>query len=442
MRRPILLLALGACLALTACAPSYYQQALDLANAGDYAGAVPLYYREIQDQPDSQAAWRELGVSYFEQGDYPRAAEALNQAAKIKPDARTQLYLGMVAEKEGDLELALRSYGNALGLDPGGKTRDLLEARVQGLTQVRVLNEVREALTDESKLTPATIPENTVAVVEFDGDDLPPDLAPLTKGLAEFTALDLSKVHSLQVVDRLKIDTIRKELDLSQSKFADPATAPRIGQLVGGRHIVTGTLLGLGDEGLRLDGAVVNTTDRSVMTAPPAGGSFEQIFQIQKKFVFDVIDALGITLTAEERTEIEKVPTENYLAFLAYCRGLEFRDENNLGAALTEFQKAAAGDRGFVQAANQNRTVASLLSAGFGGPVDIGQFSAAASAASSSEIDAGDLETFQSTVAAWNDFVPVGVDLGTLDQWAESPPHTIYQSNAEIIVRGNLNVQP
>jgi tetratricopeptide (TPR) repeat protein len=442
MRKPRFLLILGSCLALSACAPSYYQQAQDRARAGDHAGATPLYYREIQAQPDSHAAWRELGVSYYEQGDYPRAAEALNQAAKIKPDARTQLYLGMVAEKEGEIDLALRAYGNALGLEPGGQTRDLLEARVQDLTQVRVLNEVRAALNAESQLDPQSIPENTVAVIEFDGDDLPPELAPLAKGLAEFTALDLSKVQSLQVVDRLKIDTIRKELELSQSEFADPETAPRIGHLVGGRRIVTGTLLGLGDEGLRLDGAVVNTTDRSVTTAPAVEGSLAQIFQLQKTFVFDVIDAMGITLTAAERDEIEKVPTENYLAFLAYCRGLEFRDQNNLGAAQAEFQKAANADQGFTQAATQSRTVASLLSAGFGGPVDIGQFSAAASAASASEIEAEDLATFQATVAAWNGFVPAVVDPNALDQWAESPPHTVIQTNAAIVVRGNLNVQP
>ncbi len=53
MRRILLTLALASCLATGACAPGYYGQARSLAEAGDPAAAVPLYYREIQDHPDS-----------------------------------------------------------------------------------------------------------------------------------------------------------------------------------------------------------------------------------------------------------------------------------------------------------------------------------------------------------------------------------------------------
>lgn len=442
MRRILPILALGACLLPGGCSPGYYRQARTLAEAGDPAGAVPLYYREIQEHPANAAAWRELGVAFYDQGDDARAEEALKRAAGIAPDARTQLYLGMVYERRDDPDLALRAYGNALGLEPGGRTRDLLEARVDALTRERVLREVRRSLAGESALAAAEIPANTVAVVEFAGGDLPPELEPLTRGLAEFTALDLAKVGSLRVVDRLKMDAIRKELELSRSQFADPASAPRIGKLVGGRHIVTGTLLGLGDEAVRLDGAVVNTVDRSVRTAEPADGALQDIFKVQKKFVFDVIDALGITLTPAERTEIEKVPTEDYLAFMAYCRGLELRDRNDLGAARLEFQKATAADPGFSQAASQNKSVSSLLSAGFGGPVDFGQFSTAVASVADAVTAPGGLAGFQATMTGWSGFVPVGADLGNFGSWVDSPPHTLFQGNVDVIVRGDLNVRP
>ncbi len=442
MGRYFAILVATACTVLAACAPSVYTQAQKRARAGDYAEAQKLYYNAIQAHPDHADAWRELGVAFFDQGDDARATEALEQAARIQPDARTHLYLGMVAEREGDTDMALRAYGNALRLHPGGETHDLLEARVRDLVHVRMRRQVAQALANEHALETAAIPESTVAVVAFAGDDLPPDLQPLTKGLAEFTALDLAKVHALRVVERLKIETLRKELALSQSELADPATAPRLGRLLGGRRIVTGALLGLGDDEVRIDGAVVNTVDSSVATPAPASGSLRKIFDVQKAFVFDVITAMGITLTAEERDAIAKVPTENYLAFLAYCHGLDDLDQGNLGPARDQFQKAAALDHGFTQAAVQGQTLSAVLSAGPRARGDIHQFSAAAAAASVADVAAGSLASFPAAVAGWNGFVPVGIDFTSFGQWVQAPPYVENQNLVGVTVRGNLDGQP
>ena len=64
------------------------------------------------------------------------------------------------------------------------------------------------------------------------------EMAPLAKGFAEFTAIDLAKVKSLRVIDRLKIDMILDELQLSASGAVDPSTAPRMGKLLGSKHLM------------------------------------------------------------------------------------------------------------------------------------------------------------------------------------------------------------
>jgi len=372
-----------------------------------------------------------------------RAQESLKQAAAIEPDARTHLYLGLIHEKQDEDELALRAYRVALGLEPSGKTRDLLESRAQLLVNEQVMRGARAALDAEQDLVVADIPANTIAVVEFDSRELPPELAPLAKGMAEFTAQDLGKVNSLRVVDRLKIAAIQRELDLSQSEFTDPATAPRIGRLVGGRRIVTGTLIGLGDESFRLSGAIVNTADQSVSTQGHSDGTLAEFFRVQKGFVFDVIEALDITLTPEERTAIEEVPTENFLAFMAYCRGLEFRDHNQMAAARTEFQGAAAMDGGFSQAATQDRSVSALLAMGPGSATgNLQQFSGLASSESDAELTAVELGSFQSAVIGWNGFVPTNLDLYDLGTFADTPPRTRQAGISTVIIRGDLNVRP
>lgn len=443
MRSLLIVLSLGVTILLSGCSTGFYQQGRRLASSGDNAGAVPLFYSEIEQHPASARAWRELGVAFYEQSDLPRAEEALKQAAAIEPDARTHLYLGLVHEKQNESDLALRAYSAALGLNPGGKTRELLESRAQLLVHEQVMREAQAALAAEQDLDVAHIPDNTVAVVAFDGTELPPELAPLATGMAEFTAQDLGKVGSLRVVDRLKINAIQQELKLSQSEMTAPGTAPRVGRLVGGQRIVTGTLIGLGEEDFRVSGAVIHATDNSVLTPGHTDGRVADFFRVQKQFVFDVIESMEITLTPEERDAIEEVPTESFLALMAYCRGLEFRNHNQMAAARTEFQGATALDKGFSQAAAADQTVSSLLPMSAGGASgNLTQFSGAAVAEAEAALGAVEFGTFQSAVMSWDGFIPTNLELFNLGAFVDSPPHTRQVLTTGVIIRGNLDVRP
>jgi hypothetical protein len=127
---------------------------------------------------------------------------------------------------------------------------------------------------------------------------------------------------------------------------------------------VTGSVLGLGDEGLRLDGVIVNAADSSTLTPKPVEGDLSGIFKLQKQFVFEIIDDMGITLTPSERDAIAKVPTESYLAFLAYCRGLEDERQGNFSAARASFNQAYGFDNSFGEAATKEEAVTAQLAVG------------------------------------------------------------------------------
>ncbi|MCK4607664.1 MAG: tetratricopeptide repeat protein [candidate division Zixibacteria bacterium] len=350
--RSYALLALIGLLAV-GCAQSLYMQGRGHLQAGRYDPAIDAFYKEIAANPTSVRAWRELGVAYYEKGDLGKAEEALKQASGIKPDARTHLYLGLLFEKQEDYGKAVDAYAAALSLRPGGKTASATRAHLDRLISRRIETEVSWALDNESAIDADTIPENTIAVANFDGSGLPPELAPITLGLAEFTASDLAKVASLTVVERLRLDAILQELELSESGYVDRSTAPRLGRLMGSRRLVTGTVLSIGDEGLKLDGAVVNTTDSSSHLMDGVEGKLAQFFKLQKQLVFSIIDDLGISLSAAERDAISEVPTESYLAFLAYCRGLDYQKRGMPGPAAREFSEATELDNSFEQADRQ-----------------------------------------------------------------------------------------
>lgn len=375
------------------CSQGLIQRGQRLVDEGNHQQAIDLFYQEIAKNPDSYVAWRELGIAFYKQGDLLKAEDALQQAATIQPDARTSLHLGLINEKHENYDEALASYRAALALNPSGKSREYIEAHLDQLIAKKVEAEVARALSSEAEIDVASIPENTVAVADFNAENLPSDLKPLARGLAEFTASDLAKVKSLTVVDRLKLDVIQKELDLSRQGLVDQSTAPRIGKLLGSRRLVTASVMDVDEQNLRLDGVIVNTVDSTTDVTDPAQGQLQKLFQLQKEFVFQILNDMGVQLTADERDAIQEVPTESYLALLAYSRGLEHQRAGRLGEAQREFSAAAQQDPGFGAAKARAQSVgASMSMGGSDGAHTTGQFEAAISQFAGSPVSTEGLE--------------------------------------------------
>jgi tetratricopeptide (TPR) repeat protein len=338
-------------LAVTACAPDAYYQGRQLLSAGLSEDAVAAFQQAIERNPRSAQAWREAGVAWYNLGQYASADSALAEASRLAPDLRTTLYQGLVCEALGDDMAALQSYRQVLGLRPERDVRRLAHTHFEALVRKQAEQQAQLARVSEAAGHFTPPPENTIAVVAFDCRDLPAELAPIGKGLADFLALDLGKVASLRVVERLQIDRIVNEHALMSSGFVDPNTRVRTGQLLGTRRLVTGSIQAPSSGQLELYGAVADVAAAENRDLDPVAGAESGFFRLEKALVFAVIEDLGLTLTAAERDAIETVPTESLAAFLAYSRGLMLRDEGRYSEAATEFQKAQKADGGFKEAA-------------------------------------------------------------------------------------------
>src|SRR5690606_18943140 len=82
-------------------------------------------------------------------------------------------------------------------------------------------------------------------------------------------------------------------------------------------------------------------------------GALDELFALEKGIVLDVLDRLGVTLTAAERERFDHVPTRNLEAFLAYSRGLLEEDAGRYGEAAEFYAEAVALDPGFAEAAEK-----------------------------------------------------------------------------------------
>jgi tetratricopeptide (TPR) repeat protein len=110
-------------------------------------------------------------------------------------------------------------------------------------------------------------------------------------------------------------------------------------------------------------GAALWELDRQGEAQPPPD-VLDNLFRLQKELVFQLIEEMGVELTAEQRAAIEDVPTQNLQAFLAYSRGLIAEDTGNFEAAARFFRQASQLDPDFEAAARQAETADNLSRVG------------------------------------------------------------------------------
>jgi hypothetical protein len=169
--------------------------------------------------------------------------------------------------------------------------------------------------------------------------------------MADLIITDLGLVSSIRLLERDRVQAIVSEIALSQTAAVDQTTAVRSGRLLQAERLVLGSIV--------YTPATVTYTAQAtnVASGTPQGsgasanGPLNTLFEREKQLVFALIQNMGITLTAEQRAAINRRPTQNMQAFLAYSRGLVASDAGRLDEAANFFDNARTLDPGFGAAA-------------------------------------------------------------------------------------------
>jgi len=171
---------------------------------------------------------------------------------------------------------------------------------------------------------------------------------------------DLSQVHDLKVVERVRMQKMLEEIGLGQTGLVDESTAPRMGKLLGAKRMVKGTFVDLNEQQIRIDGGMIETTTGKFMKTDQSSGDLERFFRLEKNLVFSIINEMGIQLTDAERKAIQYIPTESMLAFLAYSKGLDAEDRGDFEVAREQYSEAVKLDPGFSAAGERMNQAESM----------------------------------------------------------------------------------
>jgi TolB-like protein len=213
----------------------------------------------------------------------------------------------------------------------------------------------RRAVATEQSIRADTIPQRTVGVTPLRAPANDTLLEPLSFGLADLLMTDLSRSKQLQIVDRLRLEALLRELNLATSGRVEPASAPRVGRLVQARRLVIGNLNRGTNGQVRIDARVADVASSEVRNAISASAALADILRAEKDLALRILQELNITLTPAERAEIEQRPTANFAALLAYSRGVQYETQGRYDEAAAEFEKARKIDPEFVSAALRAR---------------------------------------------------------------------------------------
>jgi TolB-like protein len=201
----------------------------------------------------------------------------------------------------------------------------------------------KQALEQEKALR-TTIEPNAVAVLYFINLTKQPDLDPLQKGIAVMLITDLSKVKSLAVVERIRLQALVEEMKLGASGLVEESSASRVGRLLGAHWLVGGTIQA---GSLKLKSNVLDVSTAQITGQAEVEGILEELLRMEKDLVFELIKLLKIEPTPQEETALKKPMTKSIKALLDFFKGIEMSDLGNYEEAARYYESALKADPGF-----------------------------------------------------------------------------------------------
>lgn len=230
----------------------------------------------------------------------------------------------------------------------------LLFAAAQGAHAGQVITEAERQwahkAVEQEKTMDALPAGNTVAVLAFRNTSTKPELTPLQKGFAFLLMTDLAQVEGISVVERIRLQALLEELDLGASGLVEKQTEPRIGRLLGAGYLVGGDLSSETGDRISILSDVLQVRDQNSLGRPAADGVLEQIFDLEKKILFEVVGLLRIKLSKTQRESLSRPLTTSYQALLYLGCGLDASDRGNFAQAGYCYSKALQEDPQFAPA--------------------------------------------------------------------------------------------
>ena len=184
--------------------------------------------------------------------------------------------------------------------------------------------------------------EKSIAVLPFKNDSNDSTNVYLINGLMESILDNLQKIEDLRVISRTSVEKYRNK----------PKTSPEIALELNANYLVEGSGQKIGDQIMLHVQLIEASTDKHLWSERYKRETGD-IFELQLEIAKSIAAEIEAIITPEEEAQIEKVPTENLVAYDYFLQGLDqFQQETREGLekAIPLFEKAIEEDPEFARA--------------------------------------------------------------------------------------------
>jgi len=189
--------------------------------------------------------------------------------------------------------------------------------------------------------TPIT-EDKSIAVLPFTNMSADPDQDYFCDGLAEDIRYDLSQLEGLEVKARTSSFAFKdKGLDIAE-----------IGARLGVSTLLEGSVQKSGNK-LRVTAQLIKVSDGTSLWSERYDRELEDVFVIKDEIAQNIVKALSIQLSSQERENLDKINTADAKAYDFYIRGREYYDkghEDKILLSIPLFEKAIEIDNNYALA--------------------------------------------------------------------------------------------
>jgi TolB-like protein len=181
---------------------------------------------------------------------------------------------------------------------------------------------------------PPPAPKPALAILFFDYTGKDAALEPLREGLAQMLISDFSALPEVRVVERARLKALLEEQKLGRSGQVDPASAARVGKLLGARFLVLGSYFDLKSV-LRIDARVVEVETGRIVGSVGSNGPGDDFWTLEQDLARKLAKVLSAALPAFGASEAARParPKVKSKTVVTYGRALVAIDEGRRAEA-------------------------------------------------------------------------------------------------------------
>lgn len=184
--------------------------------------------------------------------------------------------------------------------------------------------------------------EKSIAVLPFINDSNDSTNVYIINGLMESVLGNLQKIEDLRVISRTSVEKYRNA----------PRTIPEMGKELNVKYFVEGSGQKIGDQILLTVQLIEASTDKHLWSRQ-YNRETKDIFALQMEVAKNIASEIEAIITPEEKERIEKIPTDDLVAYDYFLKGRDFlyrQTREGLIDAVTWFKKATKQDNEFALA--------------------------------------------------------------------------------------------